>query len=91
MSDRFHKIGPTSQREQWCSKGCSNMSDRPLGPMSGNLSSDKSQDTYNTCRTKGILFGEQRSTTMNGRQSLFSEYVLDMCDDGWGNFLIAVL
>ena len=53
------------------SRAVRNMSDRPLGPMSGNLSSEKSQDTYNTCRTKGIFFGEQRSTTMNGRQSLF--------------------
>ena len=43
--------------------------------MSGNLSSDRSQDTYETCRTKGLLFGEQRSP-MTGKVCL-SEYLLD--------------
>ena len=30
--------------------------------MSGKLPANRFQDTYETCRTKGVLFGEQRST-----------------------------
>ena len=65
--------------------------------MSGNLSSDSFQDTYETCRTKGLLFGEQRSTMAK----FACLNMLDACDNhyhkystyhnGLGNCLIAVL
>ena len=55
---------------------------RPWGPMSGNLYSDRSQNTYKTCRTQGFLYGEQRST-MAGNACL-SEDMLDVRD--LGNF-----
>ena len=57
--------------------------------MSGNLSSDRSQDTLEACRAKGLLFGEQRSIIVG--KICLSEYVLIVCDDGWRNCLIAVL
>ena len=57
--------------------------------MPGHLSSDRSKDTYETCRTEGLLLGEGRSTM--ARKVCLSVYVLDVCDDGWGNCLIAVL
>ena len=65
--------------------------------MSGNLSSDSFQDTYETCRTKGLLFGEQRRTMAK----FACLNMLDACDNhyhkhstyhnGLGNCLIAVL
>ena len=46
---------------------------------------DSSQETYETLRTKSLLFGEQRST-IAGKVCL-SEYVLDVCDDGRRNYM----
>lgn len=65
------------------------MLDRTLETMSWNLSSDLFQDTQETCITKGLLFDEQRSSKAG--KVCFSEYVLDLCEDGWGSCLIAVL
>ena len=58
------------------------MLDRPRGPMAGTLYLDRSQDTYQTCRTKDPLFGQQRST-MAAKVRL-SEDMLDECDHGLG-------
>ena len=62
---------------------CGSMLDRPWEPMSGNLSSDRSQYTIETFITEGPFFGEQRSG-MAGKVCL-SEDMLDVCDHGWGN------
>ena len=50
--------------------------------MSGKLSTDRSQYTYEISRSKGLLFGEQRST-MAGKVCLSD-------DDCWGNCLILI-
>ena len=77
-----HNNHPLQNEAQLC---CS-MLDRPWGPMYGNLSSDKSQRTNETCRTKILLFGEQRST--NAGKDCLSECV-DVCDDGWGSVIVS--
>ena len=51
--------------------------------MTRNLSSDRTQNINETCRTEGLLFGEQWST-MAGKVCL-SEYVLEDC---WGGGLL---
>ena len=63
------------------------MLDRPWRLISGNLSSIRSQDIYETCGTKafclvnkGVLCREK-----------FEDDLLDEWDHGWGNCLIAVL
>ena len=50
--------------------------------MSGKLSTDRSQYTYEISRSKGLLFGEQRST-MAGKVCLSD-------DDCWVNCLILI-
>ena len=67
-----------------------NEGDRPRREMSRNLSSGKFKDIYETCRTKGLLFGEQKSTSTMAGKVCFSEGMLDVCDDGLGNCWITV-
>jgi hypothetical protein len=50
-----------------------------IGP-GGRCLGDMSQDTYESFITKGLLFGEQRSTMV-----CFSEYMLGVCDRWLGN------
>ena len=61
---------------------CCSMLNRPWGPMSGNMSSDRSQDIHKSYRIRGLLFGKQRST-ITGKIFL-SEDKLNVCDHGWG-------
>ena len=65
---------------------CSTL-DRTWGLRCGNLSSDWSQDTYETCRTKGLLLGEQRSTIAGNFACL---NMFDAYDYGWGICLILI-
>ena len=43
-------------------------------------------------RTKGILFGEaNKGIQWHTKFAFLFEYVLDVCDDDWGNCLVDVL
>ena len=58
-----------------------------IGP-GGRCLGDMSQDTYESCITYGLLFGEQRST-MAGKVCL-SAYMLGVCViNGWGTCMLA--
>ena len=55
----------------------------PEGAMSGSLSSYRSQDTYETCKTEGLILWTME---YNGMQSLLVWiYVWGVCDNVWGN------
>ena len=69
------------------------MLDSPLGPMYGNLFSDRSQGTLghpmSLVKQKAFCMVNKGVQCQPKFASLNSS--VDVCDDGWGNCLIAVL
>ena len=90
-STQFFNIPPWLCILQNEAQVCCGRLDSLSGSMSGNLFSDRPQDTHETySRKEGFLFGA-RTSTMPCKVCLF-ECVLDVCDDGWGDCLrLAVL